>query len=47
MYPKLLKNLPSVSRFTNDNNILIEFDSYTCYIKDEATGELLDEGWAV
>lgn len=33
-----------MSRLTNDNSILIEFDSFGCYINDKATGKLLLEG---
>lgn len=41
---RVTKNLPSVSRLTSDNNILIEFNSSGCYIKENDTRELLFEG---
>lgn len=42
--PHITKNLLSVSRLTNDNNVVIEFNACGCYVKDKATGQILLEG---
>lgn len=42
--PQVTKNLISLSKLTSDNNILIEFDSYGCYVKDKSTIEVLLKG---
>jgi len=39
--PQIQKNLTSVSQFTRDNNIYIEFHSSFFLVKDEATGRVL------
>lgn len=39
--PKITKHLVSVSRLTFDNNIIVEFDSYGCNVKDMETGRTL------
>ncbi|KAE8708271.1 QWRF motif-containing protein 2 [Hibiscus syriacus] len=36
--PQITRNLISVSRFTRDNNIYIEFHSKKCFVKDEVSG---------
>lgn len=33
--PQISKNLLNVSKLTNDNNVLVEFDSIGCYVKDK------------
>lgn len=42
--PKVAKNLINVSQLTCDNNVLVEFDSSGCYVKDKITGEILLKG---
>lgn len=42
--PKVTKNLISVFRLTKDSNVLIEFDSSRCFVKDKATWEVLLKG---
>lgn len=42
--PQVTKNLISVSRLTSDDNILVEFDSLGCCVKDKATGKILLRG---
>ena len=37
-------NLISISQFTLHNNIIIEFDSSHCYVKDKLTKEVLVQG---
>lgn len=39
--PQVTKNLISVSKLTADNNVLIEFDSCGCYVKDKNKGRIL------
>lgn len=33
---QVTKNMISVSKLTSDNNIIVEFDSYECYVKDKS-----------
>lgn len=40
----ITKNLLSVSKFTADNDVLIEFDAYGCFVKDKRSGETLLKG---
>jgi hypothetical protein len=42
--PQIQKNLISVSQFTRDNNVYIEFHSSSFFVKDEATGRVLLRG---
>jgi len=42
--PTLNKNLLSVSKFANDNNIFFEFYSYFCYVKHQVTKQILFQG---
>ncbi|KAI3725993.1 hypothetical protein L1987_65790 [Smallanthus sonchifolius] len=39
--PRIIKNLVSVRRFTRDNNVSVEFDSFGFSLKDLRTGRLL------
>lgn len=42
--PKITKNLISISKLLLDNNIIIEFSSNLCFIKDKLEGTLLAQG---
>ncbi|PON69507.1 hypothetical protein TorRG33x02_259330 [Trema orientale] len=42
--PCISKNLLSISQFTKDNNVLIEFYSDCCLIKDKSTKKILPQG---
>ena len=42
--PKITKNLLSVSQFTKDNNIIAEFYSNCCLIKEKITRRVLLQG---
>ncbi|PON89348.1 hypothetical protein TorRG33x02_148910, partial [Trema orientale] len=42
--PKITKNLISISQFISDNNVLVEFSSTCCVIKDKATKTILLQG---
>lgn len=42
--PQITKNLLSVSRLTVDNNIIVEFHSNHCFVKDKVTGKVLAQG---
>ena len=42
--PNASKNLLSISKFTRDNNIVLEFDSVCCLIKDKRTKQVLLKG---
>ena len=35
--PSITKNLLSISQFTKDNNVILEFDSHQCVVKDKRT----------
>lgn len=39
--PHICKNLLSVNRFTNDNNVCMEFHPHHLYVKDRRTGRVL------
>jgi histone deacetylase 1/2 len=39
--PHIQKNLISISQFTSDNNVYLEFHSSFFFVKDEATGRIL------
>lgn len=38
------KNLLSISKLTKDNNFVIEFYSYSCFVKDRKTRVMLLKG---
>ncbi|KAL5565047.1 hypothetical protein UlMin_028211 [Ulmus minor] len=42
--PKITKNLLSVSQFTKDNNVIFEFNSSSCFVKDQVTKTTLLRG---
>ncbi|XP_031283016.1 uncharacterized protein LOC116141679 [Pistacia vera] len=42
--PKITKNLLSISKFTKDNNVIVEFDANCCIVKDKSTGAMLLQG---
>uniref|UniRef100_A0A803NGE1 Retrovirus-related Pol polyprotein from transposon TNT 1-94 n=1 Tax=Cannabis sativa TaxID=3483 RepID=A0A803NGE1_CANSA len=42
--PNVTKNLLSISKFTKDNNVTIEFDDLSCLIKDKKTSRVLLQG---
>ncbi|XP_031260691.1 uncharacterized protein LOC116118873 [Pistacia vera] len=42
--PKITKNLLSISKFTRDNNVVVEFDANSCVIKDKSTKAMLLQG---
>ncbi|GAU11134.1 hypothetical protein TSUD_197580 [Trifolium subterraneum] len=42
--PNITKNLLSVSKFAQDNNVVFEFHPYKCYVKSQGSGEILLEG---
>ena len=42
--PEITKNLLSVSKFCTDNNVLFEFHSTRCFVKDQSTRTILLEG---
>lgn len=42
--PQVTKNLISVLKSTSNNDILIEFDSCGCYVKEKSMGKLLLKG---
>lgn len=42
--PKMKKSPFSVSQLTKDNNVIVEFDSTSCLIKDKASGLVLIRG---
>ena len=39
--PHLTMNLLSISHFTNDNNVILNFDSLCCLVKDKTTRPVL------
>ncbi|XP_019447442.1 PREDICTED: uncharacterized protein LOC109348071 [Lupinus angustifolius] len=43
--PSITKNLLSVSQFTKDNSCYFEFHPNTCFVKSQATNELLLQGF--
>ncbi|CAA0833912.1 Unknown protein, partial [Striga hermonthica] len=42
--PQITKNLLSVSQFAKDNKVFFEFYPLSCFVKDQATKEVLLEG---
>lgn len=42
--PHITKNLLSISQFTHDNNVIIEFSSNCCFVKDKISKTILLEG---
>ncbi|XP_060957927.1 retrovirus-related Pol polyprotein from transposon RE2 isoform X2 [Cannabis sativa] len=42
--PTITKNLVSVSKLTNDNNVFLEFHKTCCFVKDKETGAVLLKG---
>ena len=40
----ITKNLISISRFTIDNNVLVEFDAFQCSVKDKVMRQVLVRG---
>lgn len=42
--PKITKNLISISKLLLDNNLIIEFSSNLCFIKDNMEGTLVAQG---
>lgn len=44
--PKVTKNMISISKLLLDNNIIIEFSSNLCFIKNKMKGTLLAQGIA-
>lgn len=45
LVPSITKNLISISKFTCDNDVVMEFKSQCCYIKDKATKTILMQGF--
>ena len=44
MVPSITKNLISISKFTIENDVIVEFDSTYCYIKDKQSRKILLQG---
>ena len=42
--PSITKNLVSVSKFARDNSVFFEFHPYSCFVKSQATKEVLLQG---
>lgn len=42
--PQITKNLLSISHFTRDNNVTVEFDDTCCVVKDKLTKAILLQG---
>ena len=42
--PQITKNLISVAKFTQDNDVILEFDSHGCFVKDKKSKEILLQG---
>lgn len=42
--PKIAKNLLSISKFVDDNQVIFEFLSNICFVKDKKTKAILLEG---
>ena len=40
----ITKNLLSISQFTNDNNVIVEFYADCCYVKDKISRKVLLQG---
>ena len=43
--PKITRNLLSVSKFAQDNNVFFEFHANTCFIKSQVSKDVLLEGF--
>lgn len=43
-FPKITKNLLSVSKFARDNNVYFEFHPNVCYVKDQVSKTVVLEG---
>ncbi|KAL6333419.1 hypothetical protein AAG906_028604 [Vitis piasezkii] len=41
---QITKNLISVAKFTQDNDVILEFDSHCCFVKDKKFKEILLQG---
>ena len=44
MLPSITKNLISISKFIIENDVIVEFDSTCCYIKDKQSRKILLQG---
>ena len=44
LVPSITKNLISISKFTLENNVIMEFDSTCCYSKDKQSKAVLLQG---
>ena len=44
LVPYIKKILISISKFTVDNNVLVEFDDFHCYVKDKVMKKVLVQG---
>ena len=44
MVPSITKNLISISKFTIENDVIVEFDSTCCYIKDKKSRKIMLQG---
>jgi histone deacetylase 1/2 len=42
--PTISKNLLSVRKFAQDNNVIFEFHPYKCFVKSQASRKILLEG---
>ena len=42
--PQITKNLINVAKFTQDNDVILEFDSHCCFVKDKKSREILLQG---
>jgi histone deacetylase 1/2 len=42
--PNISKNLLSVNKFAQDNNVVFEFHPHFCYVKSQDTRHILLEG---
>ena len=42
--PQITKNLISVAKFTQDNDVILEFDSHCCFVKDKKSRKILLQG---
>ena len=44
LVPSIKKKLISISKFTVDNNVLVQFDAFHYYVKDKVTKKVLVQG---
>ena len=42
--PQITKNIISIAKFTQDNDVIVEFDSHCCFVKDKKSKEILLQG---